>query len=426
MWCGQAVSQLGNGMYIIALAIETTRIDKRPSALAIVLGARVAPTALLLLVGGAAADRFPRRRAMIASDLTRGGAVAVVATLLAAGEVRLWTLVALSILFGVGDSFFAPAESSILPELLPEELLQQGNALSTTSSEFAQGLVGPSIGGVAVGFFGTAWTFGIDAATFAVSIGCLIAMTAGGRPQPSSRSLVGDAVAGLRYISGRRWLYLTIIGAGVANLVGFAPFSVLMPLLVRRDLHGGGLALGLVTAAGGAGGVAAGLIAARLTRPRRRIVVMWACWALVGVAALGQSVAGSTWLVGVLNAGVLGFTAYGDILVFGLIQSEIPKEMLGRTFSVVRLLAFGFTPVGTVGAGFLADALGVRQTLAACAAAYLLPALVVFIPGAQEPDQRTACVPDTAHRGTGPAPAMPGLSPASTLDGIAAAELGEA
>ena len=396
LWWGQAVSQLGNGVYTIALALATLQVDNRPSALAIVLAARVVPTTLLVLIGGAAADRIPRRLAMVGSDIVRGSVVAVVAVLIAAGQARLWTLVLLSVVFGIGDSFFAPAANSILPELLPEDLMQQGNALNTTSVQFAQGLIGPSVGGVMVGVLGVAWSFGIDAATYAASIGCLIAMSATAKRTASGRSLLADAVAGLRYIAGRRWLYLTILGAGTANLVGFAPFAVLVPLLVRRDLHGGGIALGLVTGAGGAGGVVAGVIAARLARPRRRILVMWSSWAITGVAALAQAIAGSTWLVGGLNAAVLGFTAYGDVLVFGLIQSEVPKEMLGRTFSVVRLLAVGFTPIGTVGAGFLANAIGVRPTLAACAAAYLIPALVVFVPGAQQPDMPAVAVSDTA------------------------------
>jgi MFS family permease len=389
LWSGQFVSQLGDGIFTVALALETLQISDRPSSLGFVLAARTLPAAVLALIGGALADRIPRRLAMLGSDTVRGLVVGAVAVLIASGAARLWQLVALSLVFGTADALFRPAVLSIIPELLPDKLLVQGNALRQTSMLLAESLIGPSVGGLIVGLAGTAWSFGIDAISFAVSVTCLILLSGGGSQRSTDSSLLADAVAGLRFMISRRWLILTIAAAGACNLFGLATFIVLIPLLVRHTLHGSALALGLVLAAGGAGGAVGGLVAGRVGRPRRRIVVMWTAWGLSGLAAIGLAVSASTWTVGILGAIVFGLEAYGDVLFYSLVQAEVPQEMSGRTFAFVQLLGFGMMPAGTVLAGFLGNYLGIRETLALCAAASAIPAFVVFLPHSRDPDRRS-------------------------------------
>ncbi|MGA7988439.1 MAG: MFS transporter [Candidatus Dormiibacterota bacterium] len=89
LWSGQSVSLVGDGVFMVALALETLHIDDHPAALSLVLAARLVPTVLLLLVGGVIVDRIPRRVAMLVSDVTRGLAVAVVALLVALGDVEV-------------------------------------------------------------------------------------------------------------------------------------------------------------------------------------------------------------------------------------------------------------------------------------------------------------------------------------------------
>ena len=93
LWSGQSVSLIGDGVYTVALALETLRIDNHPFALSLVLAARLLPTVLLLVVGGVIVDRIPRRFAMLASDVTRGVVVAVIAILVALGSLQIWELV---------------------------------------------------------------------------------------------------------------------------------------------------------------------------------------------------------------------------------------------------------------------------------------------------------------------------------------------
>ena len=131
LWSGQSISLVGDGVFTVALALETLRIDNHPIALSLVLAARLLPTVLLLVAGGVIVDRVPRRLAMLASDSTRGVAVTVIAALVALGALQVWELVLMSAVFGAADALFYPAATALTPEILPAELLVRA-APSTT------------------------------------------------------------------------------------------------------------------------------------------------------------------------------------------------------------------------------------------------------------------------------------------------------
>src|ERR1700680_4208493 len=138
LWSGQSISLVGDGVYTVALALVTLRIDDHPLALSFVLAARLLPTVLLLLAGGVLVDRLPRRFAMVAADTTRGAAVTGVAVLVGLGDLQVWELIVMSVIFGAADALFYPAATAIVPEILPAELLVPGSALRATSVTVAQ------------------------------------------------------------------------------------------------------------------------------------------------------------------------------------------------------------------------------------------------------------------------------------------------
>jgi MFS family permease len=115
LWSGQSISLVGDGIYTVALALVTLRIDDHPLALSFVLAARLLPTVLLLPAGGVIVDRIPRRYAMLASDTTRGAAVAVIAILVGLGVLQVWELVVMSVIFGAADALFLPSSDRHRP-----------------------------------------------------------------------------------------------------------------------------------------------------------------------------------------------------------------------------------------------------------------------------------------------------------------------
>jgi hypothetical protein len=113
---------------------------------------------------------------------------------------------------------------AVTPELVPSDQLVGASALNGTSTQLARVLVGPALGGVVVGLLGTAWGFGIDAATFAVSTVTLLAMRrVRARPSGASSSPIADLRAGLHFLFSERWLRTSTVGAALGNFVAFSP-----------------------------------------------------------------------------------------------------------------------------------------------------------------------------------------------------------
>jgi len=254
LWSGQTTSVIGDGIYTIALALETLRISNHASTLSYVLAARTAPAVAALLFAGVLVDRLPRRLVVLGADLGRGLSVAAIAGLTAVHALTVPELIAISAAIGLGDAFFYPAYSAIVPEVLPAELLTQGNAFNSASQVLGGAFAGPAIAGVLIAAFGAAAAFGADAASFLVSAACLVAMRPAPAPASTGARMLADARAGLRWVRRQPWLWYGLWAGGVLNFAAFSPATVLAPLLVRDILHEGAVVYGLVFAVAGVGG----------------------------------------------------------------------------------------------------------------------------------------------------------------------------
>jgi MFS family permease len=224
---------LGDGVFTVTLALEALRVDRHAAGLSYVLAARLVPAVLFTLLGGVIVDRFPRRIALLASDVAQGAAVTAITILVGTHRISLLSLVLMALVFGLGDAVFFPAAMAVTPELVPNDQLVGASALNGTSKQLARVLIGPALGGVVVGLLGTAWGFGIDAASFAVSTVTLMTMRRGqARPSSGTSSPIADFREGLRFLFSERWLWTTTIGAALGNFVAFSPLGALVPLLV--------------------------------------------------------------------------------------------------------------------------------------------------------------------------------------------------
>jgi DHA3 family tetracycline resistance protein-like MFS transporter len=392
MWSGSLVSRLGDGIFTVAIALESLRVDHQPTGLAYVLAARLVPGVVLSILGGVVVDRVPRRTVMLVADVVQAAAVGVIAVLVLVQAISLWQLVVMAIVFGTADAFSGPASLALVPELLPTEVITQANALTSTSSELSVNLIGPAVGGLAVALIGTAAAFGFDAASFLVAAGCLAAFHHRSRPRPSGKSMLAEAAEGFRYIVSRRWLFILLMGAGVANLVGMGPFIVLLPVLVRHVLHASPLVLGLVYASAGAAGVVASLIVARMGSPRHLLETMWAAYSGAGLFLAAIAFAPNAWVAAILVAGSAGLVVYGDVLYFTKLQTSVPKHLMGRVSSVAYVMVGTLTPLGMILAGFAASAVGARGAFLASGLLAAACGLVLLVPGAlsMTPEPNTA------------------------------------
>ena len=209
---GQAISIIGDAISMIALPFAILAMGGGVGQVGLVLAARAIPNAVLLLVGGVWADRLPRRLVMLTSDLVRGLTMLAMFAVLVSGHGSVAVLVGLSAVYGMGEAFFRPALSGVIPQTVSAERLQEAYGLLSTTP--ALGIaVGGAIGGALVALISPAGAIAFDAASFGVSAICLGLMRTTGAPTPwRNRDFRSDLREGWTAFSSRSWLVVVVIG----------------------------------------------------------------------------------------------------------------------------------------------------------------------------------------------------------------------
>ena len=398
------ISLLGDGFFSVALAWQVYEISNLPTALSLVGAAWTLPVVIFILLGGVFSDRYDRRWLMIGADLVRAAAIGLLGVLSISGTLELWHVIGLIAFVGLGDAFFNPASTAIVPDLLPEELLPQANALQGLVRPMMVRLIGPAIGGFVVAAVGPGIAFLVDGATFLLSMVALAAIAT--RPARTVagaglRRTVAEVGEGLAFVRRTPWLWATLVSAMFSLLLFVGPVQVLLPFLVKNRLALDADALGLIFAVGGVGSVLAAIGVGQLGLPRLRVTVMYAAWAL-GVALLaGYGLMTSLW-----HALVVGFVSaalfeIGAIVWVTLLQQLVPRRLLGRVSSLDWLVSTGLVPVSFALTGPVSEAIGPGTTMVAggLIGSVLMGALL-FWPGVRDPERGLVDPVPEAEAGT--------------------------
>jgi MFS family permease len=392
-----STSLIGDGILLVALAWQVYALSGAPAAMSVVGFALSLPQVATLLFGGVISDRFDRRKIMLCTDLVRGAVLTVLAVLSLSGAVQVWHIVALVAVYGAASGFFGPAFDSIVPQLVPEEHLVQANALDQFVRPAALQMAGPSIGGILIAIGGSGLAFALDAVTFAVSATCLWLM----RPVASSQAAAQEAAGsvweefkeGMNYVRGNVWLWGTFLAATFTYLLFIGPTEVLLPFVVKNELHGTAGDLGLVLASGGIGAVAAALVVSQRGVPRQYMPFIYVTWTLATLAVAGYGMATASWHLAVACALVNGLEAAGTIAWATAKQKLVPAELLGRVSSVDWFISIALVPLSYAMAAPVASAIGVQNTLIG---AGVLGAIVTFaflyLPGMRSPRRLVVAV----------------------------------
>jgi MFS family permease len=383
LWSGMCISLVGDGVFMIAMAWQVYALSNAPTALAMVGIAMTVPAVVCLLLGGVVSDRFDRRRVMLAADVARAVVVGAIAALSLTGSLELWHMFALVAFYGAGTAFFGPAFDAIVPDLLPPSELARANALDQLIRPIALRLAGPAIGGVLIEAVGVGGAFALDALSFAVSAGALLAMS----PRPATAraahgSMLADVRAGFEYVRRHVWLWGTLTSAAIAYLLFMGPVEILVPYLVKNQLDGSAADLGLVFAAGGVGSVACAVAIGQRGLPRRDITLMYAAWTLATLAVAGYGLANAVWQLMLVSLVFNALETTGFIVWATAKQRHVPQHLLGRVSSLDWLISTGLLPLSFALTGPISAGLGAQVTLVA---AGVLGAIVtlsaLFLPG---------------------------------------------
>lgn len=378
LWTGQTVSVFGDFMHGVALPFQLLALGATPVQLGLGVSISIAVQLVLILFGGAIVDRLPRRRIILASDLLSGIAVTLVGTLSIAGLLRIEYVYLEAAFFGATAAFFMPAMGAIIPELVPSDVLVQGNTLRGFSRQAAR-LGGPVLGGILVAGPGPGWALIADGVTFFVSFVALsAARPAGGAPKPR-RPLLHEIREGIAFTFSVGWLWITIALFALVNASFTGPMSVGLPLLVRDVLRADARAFGLITAAGGVGEIVGGLFVGQV-RLRRIGIAMYLFAAAGGLGVMTFGLFPRLPIVLLASVGIgVSFVGFG-VLWESAVQRNVPRELLGRVGSVDWFGSLLLGPVSPLVVGAIVQSVGpaaVFTVAGALAAALCLGALLV-------------------------------------------------
>ena len=323
--------------------------------------------------GGVLADRFDKRRIMLAAGTLQTLTPLMLGTVVAAGVGAYWMLIGASLIQGVVISVLAPARLAFMAEVVDRRVVTNAIFLSTGTVQLTR-VFGPALAGWMIGaaLFGLAGAFFASAALGALSLVTLVGLPAGARSEPSGRSSWGDMADGLRFVRSQPVIVHLLCFSFTVVLVGF-PQLTFLPAVA--DLYGAGPAgFGFLNTAAAVGAVVVSVAFANAARDR-----LWSYQARSALAfgvslVLFSLMPGFGW---VLAASVLvgGSSSAFQALSNSLVLTTTPVEYHGRVQSLLMLSYTGFAIV-SLPLGMVADRAGVRPTIAALGAVIVLASVV--------------------------------------------------
>ncbi|MBP3968164.1 MFS transporter [Bacillus sp. WL1] len=345
LWAATLFSSFALAFFTFSQTWYIAKTLNLEASLGVVFVALSVPRLIFMIIGGAVADKFPKKNIMFYSNIIRAILVATILTWFIVGDVTLYTFALFALFFGLADAFFWSADGSILPELVEKSRLTQANSLTQMTNQ-ASVILGPVLGGILIKFTNYETIFSITILLLIVAA-ILVQKIQFTMPeqQNTDKGMFTSIKEGILYVKESPFLSTFLICSAFLNLFLIGPMQVGFPLFVKNVLHGDSLQFSYLEASVG-GGMAIGAIIVGLKNINRRrglfcIIMML----LSGVFFL--SINFSTVLWQALLAGMFyGITiAMAIVPLMAMIQSTVKEEMMGRVMSLLMLSSMGFIPL---------------------------------------------------------------------------------
>ena len=363
LFFGRTLSGVGDAIVPVALTFAVLDLGDATD-LGLVLGSGSLARVVFLVVGGVWADRLPRQLVMMAADVVRAAVQALLALAFFTDAIQIWQLALGSAVFGAAGAFFNPASTGLVPQLVERERLQEANALLGLARSGIE-VFGPVVSGLVVATLGFGVVYAVDSVSFVASFLCLAAMRLPSAIERGERrSILAEAIDGLRVVRERRWIVAGLISDLVFNFA-FAAYFVLGPVVFEEHFDGA-RDWGIAMTAAAIGGIIGGLSVLRF-RPARPLYAAYVfsfvtplmLFALAVPLPLPPLVVGAL-LVSIALVLVNTFWATME-------QQHIPAAYLARVDSLLWMASLVAFPLGSVVVGPVSDAIGVGATLAGAA-----------------------------------------------------------
>jgi MFS family permease len=375
LWFGACTSSIGTWMQKLAQAWLVLQLSNSPFLLGLDAFLGELPIVLFALVGGVVADRRDRRRLLLASQVVQMSCALLLSVLAGLGVVRVWHILCLSFVAGLGQAFGGPAYQALLPSLVKVEDLSNAIAMNSIQFNLAR-VIGPVLGGLALTGFGASLCFALNGASFLAVIVALLSLRVVFIPSNTGQSVLASMKQGLQFVQ-RHPVMPSLVGLAFATTMLGVPLIVFLPVFAKNVFGRGASAFTLLLAIYGAGAIAGALIVAALgsTHAKGRSALMFLAGLGLATCAFATSrlLPASCvflFLAGACLVGVLS-------LVSSLVQEITEDAMRGRVMSVYGVAFRGGMPVGSLVIGSLAPHIGAPVALAVNGA--LLFALGVYL-----------------------------------------------
>src|SRR5689334_17324897 len=385
---GQSVSLIGTWITRVATSWLVYRLTGSALLLGVVGFCGQIPTLVISPFAGVLVDRHDRHRILVITQALSMLQSLALALLALPGIITVGEILFLQLVQGVINAFDTPARQSFIVDMIEDRNdLPNAIALNSTMVNGSR-IIGPSIGGIVIAAVGEGWCFALDALSYVGVVLSLLAMRLRTRePHPAGVPVLEDLRVGWRYVIDSVPIRSALTLLAIVSVAGM-PYTVLMPAVTAKQLHGGAYTLGWLMAAGGVGALAGGLYLAS-----RESVVGLGRVILIGTFTFGAtliafSLTTNVWLAAVLlalaSAGFMTQMASTNTII----QTIVDERFRGRVMAFYTMAFFGSAPIGSLLGGMLADRVGAPRTIlwggvvCLCAAAWFavqLPTLRALV-----------------------------------------------
>jgi predicted MFS family arabinose efflux permease len=362
MWFGACASTIGTFVQQFAQSWLVYDLTKDPFYLGLDLFLGQLPIIMFSLFGGVFADRMDRRKMLLTSQYIQMACAFLLAFLFFTHVVKVWHILALSFVVGLGQSFGGPAYSALLPTLVGQEDLANAIAMNSIQFNLAR-ILGPSIGGATYAFFGATWCFILNGISFLAVIASLFMIQVKFVPQKSHEKVLKSMGEGIQFIKKTDGMSALVVLAFCTTVFGFS-LTGFLPVFVQSIFHKGPETYTLLLVFSGAGSICGALIVAAMEKFKGRTRLTIMILTFMGFVIVGFAL--SRWLplscLLIFLQGLAVMTSAA--LMLSLVQIITTDAMRGRVMSVYNLAFRAGIPLGSLALGKLIPFLGVSTAIA--------------------------------------------------------------
>jgi len=349
-WTGATLSLLGDQFYIVALPWLVLELTGSAVAMGMVSMCAGIPRAVLMLMGGAVADRISPRKLMMITATCRAILVGAIGCLLWAGHLAIWHMYLLATGFGIADAFAMPSAPAMMRSLVEPQQLPAANSVWQSTALLA-GVAAPSPAGLIMKSLGAAWAFLLDSFSFLFLIGALWKLpdfiaAKPGAPKPSVLSSIKE---GLSYVVNDRPLRALLLVAAVLNLFLAGPLSIGLAYMAKKRFSSP-VSFG-VWISSVAAGTLMGMLLAGVIRMKRRGLALVGATSILGLLTSIVGFIPGLIPVAALLAIMGCLSGFTNVQIQAWFQQRVDRAVLGRVASLMMLAAFGLMPLSMAGAG---------------------------------------------------------------------------